>query len=124
MPAEVLYKGPTPPDGQKWCMVCAFTWKGVVNERYADEIKRAAEAPDGSETVWIDAVADADMPLLAVTVATGLYAPTPQFGPIDLCWSHLAPVKLMSAGGLHLPVPGMNHIPPGGGQSGSGRWTG
>src|SRR6266704_1162195 len=94
MPAEVLYKGPKPLPGERWCFACAYTWKAAVNERFALTIDQAMSAPDGSPTVWIDATGTEDLPPLATAVGVGLF------------WSHLTAIRLQSTGGLHLPAPG------------------
>lgn len=117
MPAEVLYKGPTPPAGQRWCFACAYTWKAAANERFALKIEHAMKMPDGAETVWIDATDDKEMPHLATAIGLGIFAPMQNLGPIELCWSHLTAIRLQSTGGLHLPVPGM---PGPGGMNGMG----
>jgi len=105
MPAQVIYRGPTPPLGQKWCFVCAYTWKNAVNEKHKDQIDLAGLAED-TETVVIDAAEDPDTPPLEVAVATGLNGLLAQFGVLDLCWSHLNGIQLQTASGLHLPPPG------------------
>jgi hypothetical protein len=105
MPAAVLYEGPTPPHGRKWCFVCAYEWKAAVNERHALTIEQAQKEPDGT-TLWIHADTEEGLPPLAVAVATGLFAPMSNMGQLDLCWSHLTAIRLQSTGGLHLPVPG------------------
>lgn len=105
MPAEVIYKGPVPPVGEKYCFVCAFTWKLAVNGLHAEEIDAANAAPDGSSIVVIDGLSD-DVPHPALAVAQGINGALPQFGILDLCWSHLTAIKLQTASGLHLPPPG------------------
>lgn len=121
MVAEVIYKGPVPPAGEKYCFVCAFQWKLAVNERHQDEITAAGEAADGTIVV-IDALAD-DIPYPALAVATGLNGSVMQFGVLDLCWSHVTAIQLKTASGIHLPppgggMPGMPGLPPGMGMNG------
>ena len=106
MTAGVLYKGPTPPPGQHWCFVCAYTWKAAVNERFALTIEQALKDPDGGETVWIHGMDAEGLPPLEVAVGTGLFMALQHIGPLELCWSHLNAIRLQSTGGLHLPVPG------------------
>ncbi|SRR6266567_7042038 len=106
MPAEVLYKGPKPLPGERWCFACAYTWKAAVNERFALTIDQAMSAPDGSPTVWIDATGTEDLPPLATAVGVGLFGPMTHLGVLELCWSHLTAIRLQSTGGLHLPAPG------------------
>jgi hypothetical protein len=113
MAAEVLFTGPKPAAGERFCMVCSYTWKAAAIERFEAEIKLAAELPDGHAPVVIVVSDFDDMPPLATAVATGLFAPLSQFGPLELCWSHLNAVTLRSAGGLHLPPPG-GGLPAGG----------
>ncbi len=79
MPAEVLYKGPKPLPGERWCFACA---------------------------VWIDATGTEDLPPLATAVGVGLFGPMTHLGVLELCWSHLTAIRLQSTGGLHLPAPG------------------
>jgi hypothetical protein len=106
MAAEVLFTGPQPGSGKRFCMVCSYTFKGAVIERFAEQIEAAAKLPDGSKPVLLDALELTDLPPLYEAVAMGLFAPLAQLGAIELCWSHLNAVTLRSAGGLHLPVPG------------------
>jgi hypothetical protein len=120
MTAEVIYKGPQPALGQKWCTVCAFTWKLAANDRHAQEIEDAGKASDGVIVV-IDATADEELPPVAPAVAIGIYLPLQQWGPLELCWTHLTAVRLQSTGGLHLPPPGMPGVPGGMGLNGGGR---
>jgi hypothetical protein len=112
MPAEVMYKGPTPPPGEQWCFVCAYTWKTALNDLCELTIKQAGREPDGSPTVWIDGTSGKELPPLAVAVATGLFGPMANLGPLNLCWSHLNAIRLQTASGLHLAAPGQM---PGGG---------
>lgn len=116
MPAEILITGPTPPAGRKWCFVCAYTWKAAVIDRFAEQIKFAEDQPDGA-VVTIDAETAENLPPLCVVVANGLYLPLQQFGPLEVCWTHLNAIQLKTASGLALPVPGM---PMGPGMNGMG----
>ena len=109
MPADVIYTGgPKGADGKRWCMVCAYTFKGAVNERFGNMIKAAQELPDGSAPVEIQMDRVDGLPPLFEAVALGLFGPLAQFGPLELCWSHLNAIQLRSASGLHLPAPGMD----------------
>lgn len=123
MVAEVIYKGPTPPAGERFCFVCAYTWKNAVNEVHQDDIVRAAEAPDGAVMV-IDGTQD-DVPQPAVAVAQGINGSLMQFGVLDLCWSHVTAIQLKTTSGLHLPPPGSGMpgmgLPPGFGTNGGSR---
>lgn len=107
MTAEVMYEGPKPPEGERWCFVCAFTFKAAVNERFAATIEQAQKEPDGSPVMTIDATETEGLPPLYPAVATGLFVALQQFGPLDLCWSHLNAIRLQTASGLALPPPGM-----------------
>jgi len=118
MVAEVVYKGPTPPPGERWCFVCAYTWKNAVNEAHQADIAAAAVAPDGTVTV-IDGTQD-DVPQPALAVAQGINGSLLQIGVLDLCWSHITAIQLKTTSGLHLPVPGGAGMPPGMGMNGGG----
>lgn len=118
MPATVTYKGPVPPVGERFCFVCAYTWKLAVNDLHEKEIEAANNAPDGTLAV-IDGRKD-DVPHPATAVAQGINGALPQFGVLDLCWSHLTAIRLQSTGGLHLPPPGGGMGVPGFGMNGRG----
>lgn len=120
MAVEVIYTGPKPASGEKWCMVCAYTWKGAANEMFADKIKESMELPEGGDPVLVDTTDAQGLPPLFAAVATGLYAPLMHMGPMDLCWSHLNAIQLKSAGGLHLPAPGQGMGLMGPGMNGRG----
>jgi len=111
MPAEIVVTGPVPPAGSKWCFVCAYTWKAAVNDHFVKEVEQAMAAPDGSDPVVLDAGAVEGLPALFCAVAVGLYMPLQQMGPLELCWTHLNAIKLQTASGLALPVPGMGGMP-------------
>ena len=120
MTATVIYKGPTPPPGEKFCFVCAYTWKNAVNEQHAEEIEQAGKASEGT-IMHIDGTQD-DAPGPALAVAQGINAALAQFGVLDLCWSHVTAIRLQTASGLALPPPGGGMpMPPGFGMNGMGR---
>lgn len=124
MPAQVTYIGPKPPAGEKFCFVCAYTWKLAVNDRYKDVIDAANVASDDTSVVIDGTIGPGNpIPRPAVAVAQGINGALPQFGILDLCWSHLTAIKLQTASGLALPppggIPGMG-MPGGFGMNGQG----
>lgn len=121
MPAQAIYQGPIPPAGEKFCFVCAYTWKVAVNEHYEKEIEALMTAPDDTIVVLDGNAVDAPAPALAV--ATGLWSPLQQLGALDLCWSHVTAIRLQTPSGIHLPPPGGAGmgLPPGFGVNGEPR---
>jgi hypothetical protein len=98
----VHYYGPKPPPGYKWCFVCAFAAKLVINKANPE-----VESPTRDMTF---SVAENS---LNVAVATGIYPPLANFGPLDLCWDHLGAINITNVlpaqAGMMPPAP-----PPGG----------
>jgi len=113
MPATVLYKGPKPPLGEKWCFLCVAFMKAQYNDRHQEDIDRANNTPDG-EVIHFDLTAElSELPPLEVAVTLGLSGVLPQAGALELCWSHATAVKLQTPSGIHLPGPGGMALPPG-----------
>lgn len=98
MPA-VHYEGPQPPPGQRWCFVCAFMAKLVVNNA-----NPGVENPP--QDMHLVIAATGPKPQLAV--ATGIYGPLQQFGPVELCWDHLSAINITNL------IPAQAMPPPGG----------
>jgi len=97
----VHYYGPKPPPGCQWCFVCAFSAKLAVNKAHPE-----AENPGRDLTLSVSEHG------LNLAVATGLYPPLANFGPLPLCWDHLGAINVtnvLPAGAGMMPAP-----PPGG----------
>src|SRR5690348_13690792 len=97
MAAQMIFTGPEPPDGCRWCVVCARLYKGAylslphvqtrVNEynKLGSDVVRhfRIEFPPGQE------------PVLALAVTTAMYpmpyqatGPAPVVTACEVCWSH------------------------------------
>lgn len=95
---EVICTGPTPPDGEKWCTVCAIRFKTELMEvpEIAAEIE-ALQTGDGPAVTY-DLIAKArhhkvKFPDLAVTVSVCM----PLNGTlVPLCWGHVQGLKFTS----------------------------
>lgn len=111
MTQQVFFDGPQPPQGRVWCAVCAGGYKhaGVAAQR--DAINRAQNGngtPSGKAPRFtlgkplMSSVGPLDGAELALAVTRGLSTLGPNFGVLDVCWSHL--IALDMTGGAIAPA--------------------
>lgn len=87
MPVTVYFDGPEPPEGRIWCAVCTMQYKQVF---IAANQARINTAQQGDEHLVRNPrfnLTDRQQELkLAVTRTISILGP--QFGVLDVCWSH------------------------------------
>lgn len=114
MAAQVMFRGPMPPAGQVWCVVCQMTAKAAAinSEKGQEAIRLAKELEDGE--VWV--MVPSDDPKLYPAVVRAMYLPLVQGQimppPHDLCWSHSMGVNfresaILPADAAQMPASGV-----------------
>ena len=88
---------PPPPDGCQWCQWCLMAAKSRITQAHGAEIGRlVADGEKGQRWIpWDNRIA----------LRPGRYrglSDMPQLGILDLCWDHLAGVRLQ-----RVPAPGL-----------------
>jgi hypothetical protein len=96
-----MFTGPVPPESERWCVVCAFTFKAACLAYLDNRVKEIMADPDAVKLVWMDlgqVAREHKIPFPHPGVALGMYGPTPQLGILELCWSHLQGIELKTSG--------------------------
>ena len=100
MPGSVpfYFDGPEPPEGRIWCAVCAMQYKNGGVKHFARQID-AHEKLTGTNGALVrsprfDLTAQPGKQELAVAVTKGISILGPNFGQLDLCWSHVMGLDL------------------------------
>lgn len=106
MPGKVpfYFDGPAPPEGCTWCAVCAMQYKNGGVEHYAQQInaheKQAATNGALLRSPRFDLTAQPGIQELKVAVVRAMSILGPNFGMLDVCWSHVMGLNLRSGGVL------------------------
>jgi hypothetical protein len=97
-----MFTGPLPPEGEKFCAICAAIWKSAVVSGPAKEVIAAAQAKENGVVTWIDlekygrGIKGLTRPQPAVT--RFFFQPMMQLGPLDVCWSHSMGLEIKDGG--------------------------
>ena len=98
MPGNVpfYFDGPQPPEGFIWCAVCAMQYKNGAVQHFKDAIAAHERGSNGMllAAPRFDATAQPGKQELAVAVTRALSILGPNFGALDVCWSHVMGLDL------------------------------
>lgn len=92
---QIMFDGPQPPAGCKWCAVCAMLYKQSGLERLSQQMDIARA--NGSRVNLASGAALAKTEL-KVAVTRALSTVQPAWGPMDVCWSHALGLRLQGGG--------------------------
>jgi hypothetical protein len=87
---------PDPPDGRVWCVMCLMLAKNQITSAHPE----LAEVQASSKTLthyvaW-------DTTIMLMPAMTKGISDVPQLGVVDVCWTHLAGIKVGQASPLVL----------------------
>lgn len=97
---------PDPPEGKMWCIACVLFAKGEIDTDLEEQFEASNKDGKKDHDQWF--AAKSSYPL-QVAVVQGPCAELMQLGILNLCWTHVAGVKIKPVSGLVPAAP----IPPG-----------
>lgn len=103
---EVMFDGPEPPEGKRWCLMCAAMFKSRCMDSKTGRAAVEAASTSGGRVDLSGIALHEGINMPEVAACTGL-ANLGQLGLVpsdDLCWSHVLAVK---TSGLAQAMPGM-----------------
>lgn len=107
---EVMFDGPQPPPGERWCFMCAAMFKSRCMDSPSGKAA-ISEASTSGERVSLIKIARLEKIALPETATAAGLANLGQLGLMltaDLCWSHVMAVKAGSPLAAAMPgMPGM-----------------
>jgi hypothetical protein len=100
MARQVFFDGPEPPEGQQWCAICVMLVKQAVIEAEHTMIDVSKRGDESDPPMRIDIARHVKLGghELAAAVTRAISTVVPQWGPMDVCWSHALGLQLMPGG--------------------------
>jgi hypothetical protein len=98
MAADIYFDGPEPPEGRLWCAICVMLAKQRVTSAEQALVSHASRSPDDSPAVRVNMAGHMVGTELEIAVTRTISTVVPQFGALDVCWSHALGLSLKPGG--------------------------
>lgn len=99
---DIFFDGPEPPEGQLWCAVCLMIAKQYVVQAEQVLVRKAAASSPEAPPIRVNMLKHLASQELKVAVTRTISTVMPQFGALEVCWSHAIGVDL--SGGAVVPA--------------------